>query len=192
MYISTWIIVAIIIAGIYFYSRSHKRKTLNEEYESLTTEQMWNRAEEHMTNVLEKSPNLENYLQTEREMVKAMEKDMVRLRERFKHDAKKQNEIARDWMDYSSCVGVIKQSRELLDVDTRPDASDRYDRLTKVPYVIIQEVAKRVEDMLGQDSSSKLVHDKLKKNAQAIEEVFAERRARGEMDGVEVDHNQKN
>ena len=71
-----------------------------------------------MASVVEKSPNLEkNHLQTEREMVKAMEKDMVRLRERFKHDAKKQNEIARDWNGiYSSCVGVIKQSRELLRV----------------------------------------------------------------------------
>jgi hypothetical protein len=184
MYISTWIIIIAIIVGVYFYFRLQrtKRKTLNEEYESLTTEQMWNRAEGHMASVLEKSPNLEDYLQNERDMVKAMEKDMIRLRERYKHDAKKQNEIARDWMDYSSCVGVIKNSRELLDVDTRPDASDRYDRLTKVPYVIVQEVAKRVEDMLGKDSSSKLVHDKLKKNAQAIEEVFAERREKEKMD----------
>ncbi len=183
MYISTWIIVAMIIAGIYFYSRSKKNGlNLRAENESLTVEEMWKRASENMAEVLSKSPNLENYLQDERDMVKAMERDMMRLRERFKHDPKKQLEIAQDWMAYSHAVERVKFSREWLDVDMKSTAYDSHEERTKEAYVTIQEVAKRVEEMLGQDSSSKFVHDKLKRKAQAVEEVFAERREKEKKD----------
>lgn len=173
MYISTWIIVVVVIAGIYFYSRSKKgNQNLVVGNESLTAEEMWERAEMNMAKVLSKSPNLENYLQDEREMVKAMERDMVRLRERFKHDPKKQLEVARDWMDYSGAVDRIKFSREWLDVDMEDTAYDAHDERTKEAYVAVQEIAKRVEEMLGKDSSSKLVHDKLKKHAEVVDEIM--------------------
>lgn len=58
MYLPIWIIVIIVIAGIYIYSRSKKRgeKAITVEGESLTIEEMWQRAEWNMKRVLEKSP----------------------------------------------------------------------------------------------------------------------------------------
>jgi cell division septum initiation protein DivIVA len=173
MYISTWIIVAVIIAVIYFYSRFKKgNPNLTMENESLTAEEMWKRAETNMEKVLSKSPNLEDYLKDEREMVKAMEIDMARLRERFKHDSQRQIEIARDWMDYSGSVDRIKSSREWLDVDMSDNAYDSHFERTKKAHIAIQEISKRVEDILGKDSNSKLVHDRLKKNAKIADEVL--------------------
>lgn len=173
MYISTWIIVIIVIAGIYLYSRSKKRgeKGITADGESLTAEEMWERGEANTARVLEKSPLIENYLQDERDMVKAMERDMIRLRERFKHDTKKQLEVARDWMDYSGAVAQIKFAREMLDVDMEDTAHDSYDGRTKESYITVQEIGKRVEEILGNDSSSKLVHDRLRKQAEAIDEI---------------------
>ena len=181
MYISTWIIIAIVIAGIYFYSQYKKRdkKDITGEVEMLTAGEMWQRAEGNMARVLSKSPNLENYLQDERDMVKAMERDMLCLRERFKHDPKKQLEVARDWMDYSAAVARIKFSREWLDVDMKDTAYDSHDERTKESYVAVQEIEKRVEEILGKDSSSKLVHDRLRKQAEAVDEIFAKKQKKG-------------
>jgi hypothetical protein len=170
MYISTWVIIITIIAVIYFYSRSRKAKSTVGE--NLSTEQMWASADFWMQGVLEESPLIEKYLQDERDMVNAMERDMIRLKERFKHDAKKQLQIAQDWMDYSKSVYKIKSSRELLDVDWEDTALDTYEENTKEAYVIIQEIAKRVENELGKESNSKITHDRLRNHAKAVNEVF--------------------
>jgi hypothetical protein len=173
--------------GIYLYFRSKKSNPkLETGNASLTVEEMWERAEGKMAEVLSKSPSLENYLQDERDMVKAMESDMIRLRERFKHDPKKQSEVARDWMDYSSAVARIKFSREWFDCDDKDTALDSHTERTREPYVTVQEIGKRVEDILGKDSSSKLVHDRLRKNAEAVNEVFAERREKTILDGKDA------
>lgn len=100
-----------------------------------------------------------------------MERDMIRLRERYKHDPKKQLEVAHDWMDYSSAVAQIKFAREMLDVDMEDTAYDSYDERTKEAHVTVQEIGKRVEEILGKDSSAKLVHDRLKKQADVVNEV---------------------
>ena len=171
MYIPTWIVVIVVITGVYFYIRSKRRVGTITRDESLTIEQMWERAEGNMMRVLMKSPNLEDYLQDERDMVKAMERDMIRLRERYKHDTKKQVEIARDWMDYSNAVAEIKFARERLDVDMEDTAYDSFDERTKEHYVTVQEIAKRVGEILGEDSSSKIVHDRLIKIAEAMDKA---------------------
>ncbi len=174
MYISTWIIIIIVIVGIYFYRKSKKQNKSISENQLLTADEMWVRAEVYMERVMRKSPNIEKYLQDERDMVKAMERDMVRLRERFKHDPKKQLEIAQGWMDYSHAVERIKFSRELLDVDMEHNAYDSHDERTKEAWITIPEIAKRVENILGKDSSSKLVHDRLYRNAEATGEVVTD------------------
>lgn len=170
MYIPTWLIVIAIGIGIYFYFRSKKRSEVSDG-EPTTVQEMWERAEYNMARVLEKSPNLEEYLQDERDMVRAMERDAIRLRERYKHNPEKQKEVARDWMDYSNAIAEIKFAREMLDVDWEDDAYDRHDERTKESYLVVQEVAKRVESELGEESSSKIVHDRLRKQAEAINEI---------------------
>ncbi len=176
MYISIWVIVILVIAGIYMYSKS-KRSNQNSATVngSLTFEEMWERAETNMAKVLSKSPSLENYLQDERDMVKSMETDMARLRERFKHDSKRRFEIARDWMDYSAAVERVKFSREWFDVDDKDTAFDSHLERTRNPYIAIQEIGKRVEDILGKDSNSKIVHDRLKKKAEVANEVLSKK-----------------
>lgn len=169
MYIPFWIVAVAAIIAIYFYSKSKKSFPSKD---SLSVEKMWIQAQNNVARVQEKSPLLENYLQDERDMVKAMEKDMLRLRERYKHNDIKQKEIARDWMDYSDAVAEVKFARELLDVDTEDDAYDRFDENTKEAFLTIQEVAKRVEDELGKDSNSKIVHDRLRKHAETVSEIL--------------------
>lgn len=70
-------------------------------------------------------------------MMKAMEIDMFRLRERHKHDPKKQLEVARDWMEYSNAVVEIKFDREMLDVDMEDTVYDSFDERTKEAYVTV-------------------------------------------------------
>ena len=173
MYIPTWLIIIVVITGIYFYLQFRKRNSAIEN-QDLTTEDMWRRAETNMAMVLEKSPLIEDYLQDERDMIKAMERDMIRLRERYKHNTQKQTEVARDWMDYSNAIVEIKFAREMLDVDMEDSSWESFDERTKDVFIVIQEIAKRVEKVLGQESSSKLVHDILRKKADAVDEIGKE------------------
>lgn len=169
MYIPTWFISIIIVVSIYLYIQSKKKSSnLKTRDQRPKTEDMWDQAQLNMARVLEKSPLIEKYLKDEREMVNAMEKDMIRLREHYKHDAQKQNEIARDWMDYSNAVAEIKWAREMLDVDMDNNAYDSYDERTKEVYIIIQEIYERVEKELGKVSVSRLVHDRLRKKSNEL------------------------
>lgn len=177
MYIPTWLIVLVVGVGIYSCFRSKERDVISDG-EPTTTQEIWGQAERNMARVLEKSTNLEEYLRDERDMVRAMERDVIRLRERYKHNPEKQKEIARDWMDYSNAVAEIKFAREMLDVDWDDGAYDRHDERAKESYLTVQEVVKRVESELGEESSSKVVHDRLRKHAEAINEIGENRKNR--------------
>lgn len=165
MYIPTWFVITVIGIGVYFYFRKRTRASISD-CESNTVEEMWEQASRNMDSVLRESVNLEGWLQDERDMVRAMERDVIRLRERYKHNSEKQKEITRDWMDYSNAVAEIKFAREMLDIDLEDGAFDRYDERTKESNLIVQEIAKRIEGELGEESSSKLVHDRLRKQVE--------------------------
>ena len=164
MFIPAWLIVVAVTVGAYYYIQS-KKSSASVGEKPLTIDEMWQQAERNMSYVLEKSPILENFLQDERDMVKAMERDAMSLRERFKFDESKQTEIARDWMDYSNAVYEVKSAREYQDVDTENNAWDTFDERTKGSFAVIREVAKRVETLLGEESSSKIVHDRQRKQS---------------------------
>ena len=174
MYIPTWLII--IAAILIFFIWKSKKKGVDSDGEPTTVEEMWQSAEFSMGRVMEKSPlsGLEEIgsFKDEREMVKAMETDAIRLRERYKHNPEKQKQIARDWMNYARAVQEIKFAREMLDVDWEDGAYDRFDESTKESYAVIHEVAKRIEDELGKESHLKVVHDRLRKHAQAANEVL--------------------
>lgn len=175
MYIESWLLVVVVVVGVvvYIIYKSRKKDSSSDD-EPKTIKGMWKMAEFNMDRVLEKSINLEKYLQDERDMVQAMERDMIRLRERYKHNDQKQKEIAHDWMDYSSSIQQIKFAREMLDVDMDDDAYDNFDERAKEAYIKVQEIGDRVAKELGKDSSSKLVHDRLRKKAKAADEVLNE------------------
>jgi hypothetical protein len=177
MYIPTWIVIIAVI-GLYIYLQSRKRNSISGD-EPSTVEEMWRQAEYSMKRVMEKSPltGLEEIgsFKDERDMVGAMEKDAIRLRERYKHDPIKQKEIARDWMDFAKAVQEIKSAGELLDVDWEDGAYDRFDGNVKESYAVVHEVTRRVENELGKESHLKVVHDRLTKKAEAVNEIFAEK-----------------
>lgn len=114
----------------------------------------------------------DHHFQDQRDMITAMEVDMIRLRERYKHDSSKQYNIAQDWMDYSSSVFKVKLAKEFLNVDMDYNAYDNYYEKTKEAYIRIDEVFKRVEKELENDSVSKIVHERLKKKAGEIDKIF--------------------
>ena len=178
MYLPVWVIIIAIILGVYFYNSSKNKKNRESELienDDLSVDFMWEFAEGNKSAVLAESPNLEKYLQDERDMVNAMELDMIRLRERFKYDEKKQREIAQDWMDYSGAVNDEKSASELLDVNNEDTAYDEYRESTKKADLVIQEVSRRVEELLGEKSASKIVHDRLKKKAKSANEILSEK-----------------
>jgi hypothetical protein len=109
---------------------------------------------------------MDDYLHDEREMVLAMETDSIRLRERFKHDAAKQRQIAQDWCDYASALGDFKWSREMLNVDSADDAFQQHGDRTKDSQIAIQEIGRRVIDALGEPSHLKVVLDEVEREAE--------------------------
>lgn len=171
MYIPTWVIIVVVITVWYFYSKAKKTGIISDD-EPKTFDGMWKQAEGNMERVLSKSSNLEDYLQDERAMVRAMEHDAILLRERYKHDPKKQLEIARDWMDYSDAVAETKFAREMLDVDMEDNAYDRFDERTRVPFLTLKEITKRIMNELGEDSSIKAVHDRMQGHSKVANEIL--------------------
>lgn len=121
-----------------------------------SVEQVWELGNRNRDRVLEYSYLIDDYLHDEREGVRAMETDSIRLRERFKHDAAKQRQIAEDWCNYANALREVKSARELLDVDSEDDAFDRHDDRTKDSHITIQEIGKRVMDALGEQSHLKV------------------------------------
>ena len=170
MYIPAWLIVIFIVVG-YLYFRS-KRKDEGDFDDPKTLKGIWELAEFHKQRVLEKSPLIEEYLKDERDLVLAMEKDAIRLRERYKHQPEKQKQFAQDWLDYARAISEIKTAREILDVDWEDGSYNRFDEDTKESFLVAQEVSKRIEQELGKDSHIKVVNDRLHKKAEVANSIL--------------------
>lgn len=173
MYIPWWFIIIVAIVGLVLYSRHNQKRLLGLENEPLNAEAMWAAALHYKEAVIEKSPLIEDFLQDERDMVKAMEVDMIRLKQRFQHDPKKLEEIAQDWMNYTKAVKDTKFSREMLDVDMDDNALENHWERTKEPSITIEEVAKRVGVLLGAESQSKVVHNRIDAKSEAVRNMSA-------------------
>lgn len=163
MYIPIWlIIVGIIVYFIWF----RKKPSISRD-EPSTAEEMWNSGEYSMKRVMEKSPlsGLEEIgsFDDEREMVKAMANDAIRLRERYMHDPVKQKQIARDWMNYANAVEDVKLATEMSYTDWEDSPYDHYNEKIKEAYTVIREIGKRVENELSKESHIKYVHNKIMK-----------------------------
>lgn len=173
MYIPIWILILGIIVA-FFYFKNKKTKNGSEE-DNISPEGNWQGAERYKELVLKKSPLLEGFLEDEKDMVKAMEMDMIRLRERYKYDNAKQAEIAQDWYDFAKAVYEVKSSSEMLDVDMSDNAFENHSERTKEPHAVIQEVTKRVETLLGKESNIKTVRERLEgKQPKGLDEIVKE------------------
>ncbi|MDO9231371.1 MAG: hypothetical protein Q7U36_02705 [bacterium] len=172
MYTPIWVLILAII-GVFFYFKKRNTEEGSEE-DNFSPEENWTRAEWYKANVMRKSPNLENHLKDERDMIGAMELDMIRLRERYKHDPKKQSEIAKDWFNFARSVDKVKSASEMLDVDAEDDAFESFINKTKEPHTIIQEIAKRVEKLLGDEAKIMTVRERIEKQQQIANNILKE------------------
>lgn len=171
MYLPTWLIILAIGIGIYLY---FKNKGSNHiEMDSNDPERIWEQADYWMDSVLEKG-HLDDFLQDEKDMVREMQKDMIRLRERHKHNEQKQKEIANDWYTYANSVYKVKTARQLLDVNMDDDAFETYSEDTKEANIAIQEIGERVEKELGEHSCVRRIHDRLRRHSEMSNQVMSD------------------
>jgi hypothetical protein len=165
MHIIVWFIVITIIIFFYYLTKRQQKRSIIIDGQVLTAEKMWRIADINKESVISESA-IEEFLQDERDMIKSMEIDMMRLREIYKNDYKKQLEIAKDWMDYSRAVDQIKSASEYNVLGVEDDDHGSYEESTRDVYLIIKKVLENVATLLGQNSSSKLVYDRIKKNSE--------------------------
>lgn len=131
-----------------------------------SVEKLWDMGSRERDSVLEYSPLMDDHFHDERELVRAMEADSIRLRERFKHEPVRQRQIAQDWFDYAAAVDNVKSSREYLNVDDAEEAFEKHFERTKDSQIVIQEIGKRVIDILGEQSQLRSVLDQIEKDDQ--------------------------
>lgn len=96
-----------------------------------------------------KHPALENGIGEEtRNAFYEMEKKYLKLRERYKYDIKKLLPITLDWFNYAASLSKLVTAFLLLDADLKEGANERYDERVKKPRIIIEEIEKRVDELL--------------------------------------------
>jgi len=157
MYIPTWIIILAIIIAIFYFRRQKINKDPAVDDDSPGA--IWGEATKFKRSVMEESLLIEDYLCDERSMIEAMEMDMLRLRERYKHDSNKQIEIAQDWFDFAKAIHNLKFTKEMMDVLTEHDELESHRNNAIKINTIIQEIIKRTEGLLGEESNIKKVRE---------------------------------
>lgn len=166
MYVPGWFILLLAVLALYLYFHYAKR---NMDVSNM--DGMWKQAEQNVARVMEKSVLIEDFLEMERGLIMAMEHDMLRLRERYKHNQERQKEIAKDWMDYSEALAAIRLRRELLDADWESGAMERFEKETTAAYITAQEITKRVEKELGEDcDTQKFLKSKDEKTTKSLDQ----------------------
>ncbi len=146
MYIPTLLILIAIAIGIYFYTKSNKNKSLNS---SSTKKDKWEQAEEQMAKILKRCQG-KDYVEKELKEVKDMRDEIIRIRERYKHETQKNNQIVQDWFDYTTAMLIIVNAIVDDEVKSSVGYGDSDDNLedffqtTKEPKIIVEEITKRI------------------------------------------------
>lgn len=94
-------------------------------------------------------------------MIEAVETDIFRLRERYKHDQKIITQVLNDYLAYTIALLKIINA-DILDeakssIGYGDGSLDSYHKETKEPKITIGEIGKRIIDMVGQDSCYKII-----------------------------------
>ncbi|MCK4635752.1 MAG: hypothetical protein KAT32_02715 [Candidatus Moranbacteria bacterium] len=150
-----WFIV--IVAGIVIYNRYEKNKKNQKEFDDL-----WVNAERYAYHV-RKLGEGDLY-----EMINAMEKDIMRLKERYNHDKEKQSQIGEDWMKYAECLNSLVSSSEMW-LHADEDDRERIDREKNDLHITIKEIENDIYDELGESSEIALTHQKIKEGSESEE-----------------------
>jgi hypothetical protein len=80
----------------------------------------------------------------------ATERDYLHLKEQFKHDEKKQLELASDWCEYAEAIRDLSSAADLLDVDMSQNAYENYGESAKEPHIKRHEIEKRFQTLRGE------------------------------------------
>lgn len=151
------IIIAVLVYLIYI-----NIKIKPEKNEQVGTEEILQRAQKNKEEILNKCKKQSHGLcDDEISMIEAVETDIFRLRERYKHDQKIITQVLNDYLAYTiALLKIIKA--DILDeakssVGYGDDSLDSYHKETKEQKIIIVEIGKRIIDMVGQDSSYKTI-----------------------------------
>lgn len=100
---------------------------------------------------------------TEKFFFDTMEKNYLRLEERYKHDNAKLGQIIKDWISYNEVISGLICQRLLLDVATTNEESERTDKETNHLQIRRQEIESRYKDLLGKQYNDPMDMFKKKK-----------------------------
>ncbi len=80
----------------------------------------------------------------------ATERDYLHLKEQFKHDEKKQFELASDWCEYTKAINDLSYAGNMLDVDMSQNAYENYGETAKEPHIKRHEIERRFQTLRGE------------------------------------------
>jgi hypothetical protein len=151
MYISTWIIVLIIVIFSYLI---YKRRKPSEISKTEVKENMQAEMERKQEALLKKikTSHLKDYMETETDLLECGKNNFIRLSERFKHDDIKLEQVIKDWIDYIDILSDAVYESEMLDVSSSETSQTHY-KAREALYIKLQEIIKRFKDLLGADYS---------------------------------------
>lgn len=157
-----YIILIIVAVLIYLIYRNTKIRPENNK--QVGTEEILRRAQENKEKILNKCKRQScDLYEDEIDMIETVETDIFRLCERYKHDQKITTQVLNDYLAYTIALLKIINANILDDAKSSvgyDDSFDSYHKKTKEPKIIIQEIGKRIIEMIGQDSSYKIILDK--------------------------------
>lgn len=148
MYIPIWIIVIGVVAYFIWKSRKPKIKSKVEALE-LIQEDIDKR--EVLLKEKIKSSHLKDYMQMETTLFDCGRKNFLRLKERFKHDDVKLEQVIKDWIYYMEAISDMVYESEMLDVATSNEDADEHRNMQDELAVKIKEIDKRSKELLGAD-----------------------------------------
>ncbi|MBI3573446.1 hypothetical protein HY090_00155 [Candidatus Kaiserbacteria bacterium] len=106
-------------------------------------------AEENAKRAIDAIKNLSSVpVDSEMRHLIVTQENFKRLRERFKHDKEKLDQIAQDWIDYCTVFEDEVSAREMISGGVGSDEDFEKINATAIP---VQEIEKRFENLLGAD-----------------------------------------
>lgn len=145
------VITAVLVFLIY--------KNRPEERKQVSNKEVLQKAQENKEKILDKCKR-SGLCEDEIGMIEAIETDTFRLCERYKHDLKITTQVLNDYFAYTVALLKIINANILDDAKSfvgYGDSPNEYHKETEKPRIIIQEIGRRVMEMVGEDSSYKLV-----------------------------------
>jgi len=159
--------IILIVIGILVYL-IYKSIKINPKKVKLSVEEILQKARENKEKILGRCKKQNyNLYQDEIDMLEAMEEDVIRLNERHKHNSETAIQISNDYLDYTNALskiikaGIFDDAKSFVGYGDSLDNLEDYHAETKNPHIIVQEIGKRIIEMVGDDSKYKKILNKM-------------------------------